>query len=406
VRSLDEIREKEIFNNFEVNDQIFVEKEKKGFIEEPRIVKEEPEMKKEKETNSGYKLSKDVLKIIGLTVSGIFLVLSILTGAKSFVPAQKTEELILSYNASSTADYRVNLVENDFYEFSSLGKGELVPVTFIKDIEIDFASYLSANKQLDINYNYRVTGEITATASDNGKENSGGKIWTKRYTFVEPKSLHSTKATGYNLQEHIVIDYAIYNDLVNQYKLKAAVPMNAVLKVTLTVEADGNVDGTALKESNSVSVNIPLSVSTVLIESKGEEAKPKTLINAIEIPANNNYVLLAISVVIFLGSLAVTLFLLKGLRKMTEDHSLVIKFNKIMRDFNQVIIEIEELPEVKDAAIIEVKAFKDMLDIQKELHLPIMCAKAKDDVLTNNMFYIINQNQIFKYRLNNEQERF
>ena len=404
MRRLDEIKEKEIFNNFEVNDQIF--EEKNGFIEEPRIVKEELEMKKEKETNSGYKVSKDVLKIIGLTVSGIFLVLSILTGAKSFVPAQKTEELILSYNASSTADYRVNLVENDFYEFSSLGKGELVPVTFIKDIEIDFASYMSANKQLDINYNYRVTGEITATASDNGKENSGGKIWTKRYTFVEPKSLNVTKTTGYNLQEHIVIDYSIYNDLVNQYKLKAAVPMTAVLKVTLTVEADGNVDGTALKEANSVSVNIPLSVSTVLIDSKSEEAKPKSLINTTEIPASNNYVLLAISVVIFLVSLASTLFLLKGLRKMTEDHSLVIKFNKIMRDFNQVIIEIEELPEVKDAAIIEVKAFKDMLDIQKELHLPIMCAKAKDDVLTNNMFCIINQNQIFKYRLNNEQERF
>jgi len=405
MRKTNEKKKKEIFNNFEVNDQIF-EEEKKRSIKEPIIVKEESKMKKEKETNNGYKVSKDVLKIVGLTVAGIFLVLSILTGAKSFVPAQKQEEPILSYNANSSVDYKVNLVENDFYEFSSLGKGELVPVTFIKDIEIDFASYLSASKQLDIGYNYRITGEITATASDNGKENSGGKIWTKRYTFVEPKSFNLTKASSYNFQEHIVIDYAVYNDLVNQYKLKAAVPMNASLKITLTVEANGNIEGTALKESNSVSVNIPLSVSTVLIDAKSEDTQSKTLVNSVEIPASNNYVLLVISIVMFLGSLAATIFLLKGLRKMTEDHSLAIKFNKIMRDFNQVVIEIEELPEVKDAAIIEVKAFKDMLDIQKELHLPIMCAKSKDDILTNNMFYIINQNQIFKYRLNNEQERF
>lgn len=407
MRKLGEIENDEIFNNFEVNDQIFEEeRENDSFVEEPIIVKEESKMKKEKEKNGGYKLSKDFLKIIGLTVSGILLVLSLLTGAKSFVPAQKTEELVLSYNASSSVDYSVNLIENDFYETPSVGKGALVPVTFIKDIDIDFSSYLSASKQMDVNYTYRVTGEIIATASDNGKENSGGKIWTKNYTFVEPKSLNETMSTGYSLQEHVVIDYKIYNDLVNQYKLKAAVPMDAVLNVTLTVEADSVVDGTPLKETNTATVKIPLSVSTVLVDSEATEASAKTLVNTIEIPANNNYVLLGISAVIFLGSLAATLFLLKGLRKMTEDHSLAIKFNKIMRDFNQVIIEIEELPEVKDAAIIEVKAFKDMLDIQKELHLPIMCANAKDDDLTNNMFYIINQNQIFKYRLNNEQERF
>ena len=405
MRKLSEFEEKDMFNDFEVNNRIF-EEDKEEKKEEPIIVKEEPKMKNEKGKNGNYKLSKDFLKILGLTVSGILLVLSLLTGARSFVPAQKTEELLLSYNANSSVDYKVNLVENDFYESTSIGKGALIPVTFIKDIEIDFSSYFSANKQINVDYNYRVTGEITATASDNGKENSGGKIWTKNYTFVEPKSLSEANSTGYSLQEHVVIDYKIYNDLVNQYKLKAAVPMDAVLTVTLTVEANSDVNGTALKEANSVSVEIPLSVSTVLIDSTESETTPKTLINTIEIPASNNYVLLAISAVIFLGSLAATIFLLKGLRKMTEDHSLVIKFNKIMRDFNQVIIEIEELPEVKDAAVIEVKAFKDMLDIQKELHLPIMCAKAKDEVLTNNVFYIINQNQIFKYRLNNEQERF
>ncbi len=405
----------DMFNNFPVNNHIF---ENGDFVpdnnEDHSLNKEdkkdEPIMKdkKEKTTEKQIKnnLPKDFLKIIGLVVSGVLLVLSLITGAKSFVPAQKSEEQVLSYSVTNSADYRVNLVENNFYETPTLGKGELVPVTFIKDIEVDFSSYLSASKQIDMNYSYRITGTITATASDNGKEDSGGKIWTKNYTFVEPKSMTETASTGYNVQEKVVIDYKVYNDLVNQYKLKAAIPMDAVLTVTLSVDANSDVEGNALNENNSVSVKIPLSVATVMISTSDDGTESKNLVNTQEIAASKNYVLLGISVVIFLGSLAATIYLLKGLRKMTEEHSLVIKFNKIMRDYNQVIIEIEELPEVKNAAVIEVKAFKDMLDVQKELHLPIMCERAKDDVITNNIFYIVNQNQIFKYRMNGDPEKF
>ena len=405
----------DMFNNFPVNNHIF---ENGDFVpdnnEDHSLNKEdkkdEPIMKdkKEKTTEKQIKnnLPKDFLKIIGLVVSGVLLVLSLITGAKSFVPAQKSEEQVLSYSVTNSADYRVNLVENNFYETPTLGKGELVPVTFIKDIEVDFSSYLSASKQIDMNYSYRITGTITATASDNGKEDSGGKIWTKNYTFVEPKSMTETASTGYNVQEKVVIDYKVYNDLVNQYKLKAAIPMDAVLTVTLSVDANSDVEGNALNENNSVSVKIPLSVATVMISTSDDGTESKNLVNTQEIAASKNYVLLGISVVIFLGSLAATIYLLKGLRKLTEEHSLVIKFNKIMRDYNQVIIEIEELPEVKNAAVIEVKAFKDMLDVQKELHLPIMCERAKDDVITNNIFYIVNQNQIFKYRMNGDPEKF
>lgn len=400
-----------VFNDNELNEYVFEngefvnknsELEKDNHKEEKGGTKMEPI--KEKKVTKNYKLSKDVLRIIGLTISGILVVLSLLTLAKSFVPAQKIDNLILSYNVSNDVDYRVNLLENNFYETTSLGKGELVPVTFIDDVEIDFSGYLSASKVMDMNYTYEVTGEIIATATDNGKD-GGGKIWTKNYVFV-PTTAASTSGTGYNLQEKVIIDYQMYNDLVNQYKLQASVTMDVVMNVTMTVTANSMVEGKELSERNSVTVKIPLSVSTVMINSDAKDPVAKTLIDSQEIPASNNYVLLAISLVILIGSVITSALLLKGLRKMTEDHSLLLKFNRIMRDYNQVIIEIDELPMVKDAAIIEVKSFQDMLDIEKELHLPIMCARTKTDVLTDNIFYIVNQNQVFKYRLNAEPERF
>lgn len=371
------------------------------------VEKKGENMKHEKvqKTKKNYRLSKDVLRVVGLTISGVLVVLSLLTMAKSFTPAKKIDNLILSYNVVNSADYRVNLLKNDFYETSSLGKGELVPVTFIDNIEIDFKGNLSASKIINANYSYQITGEIVATATDNGKEGSAGRIWSKNYVFV-PTKTQVTSGTGYSIQDKVIIDYSIYNDLVNQYKLLASVPMDAVLYVKMSVVTDGNADSQVLNDESSVVVKIPLSVSTVMISSDEGEPKTKTLVDTQEIPASNNYVLLAISIVILLGALVATIKLLKGLRKMTEEHSVLLKFNRIMRDFNQVIIEIDELPEVKDAAIIEVKNFKDMLDIEKELHLPIMCTKSKNGILTETVFYIVNQSQVFKYRLNSEPERF
>lgn len=363
------------------------------------------QQKEEKNENKNYGVLKDIFRIIGLVISGVVLVVSLLTAYKSFVPAQSIDTTILSYNLSNAVDYRVNLLDNDFYETKSLGKGELVPVTFIDDIEIDFSSYLSASKVINVNYNYQITGEIVAKATDNGKEGSGGKIWTKNYSFVPSTALVST-GTGYNVSKSVTIDYKIYNDLVNQYKLQASVPMDVVLNVTMKVNAIGNFEDKVLNENNSVTVTIPLSVSTVMIKSDTSEPTQKDLVDTEVIPANNNYVLLGISIALALASLVVIVLLLKKVRKMTEDHSLMIKFNRIMKDFNQVIIEIDELPRVKGAAVIKVKTFKDMLDIEKELHLPIMCAKSKEGILTDNVFYIVNHNQIFEYRLNGDPERF
>ncbi len=358
-----------------------------------------------KNNNNAMKVPSDIFKVIGLIVSGLLLVISIWIMTKCFTPAQKVEKVKLSYNTTDQVDYRVFLVPNDFYETSTLGVGELVPVTFIDKIEIDFTSFLSANKQLDMNYSYRVNGVITTTADDGSSENSGGKIWTKNYELVAPQSLIESATTGYNVQEKVVIDYNKFNELVNQYKLRAAIPMKAVLAVTLTVDASSIVDGEPLNVTDAVTVNIPLSVSTLQITTSGDGTEAKTLVDTLDVNAKNNFTLLAISAIIFIASLITTISLLKSLRKMTVEHSLIIKFNKIMRDYSQVIIEIEELPDVINSSVIEVKNFRDMLDVQKELHLPIMCCKSKTGEISDNVFYIVNQNQIFKYMMNDEAEK-
>ena len=260
-------------DNMEFDSLGELDESKDTFSNKARSLKKDDDKmnnKKKENNNNGYKISKDFFKIIGLIVSGLLLVISLWIMTKCFTPAQEMTNSVLAYNTTNQADYKVHLLKNDFYETDTLGVGEIVPVTFIDKIEIDFSSFLSANKQLNMDYSYHISGVITASSDNGDNEDAGGKIWTKNYEFVEPKSFSESNVTGYAVQEKVIIDYQQYNDLVNRYKLRAAIPMEAALTVTLTVDANSVVENEPLTESTAVSVTIPLSKSTVQIKTSGD----------------------------------------------------------------------------------------------------------------------------------------
>lgn len=350
----------------------------------------------------GYKASKDIFRILGLTVSGLVLVISILTLTKCFTPDKEVVNTVLSYNMTSDVEYKVNLVDNNFYEKPYLGMNELIPSNFVKNIEIDFSNAMSASQLLPVNYSYSIYAELVANATDLKEDDVNNRVWAKVYPLKSNASAEGTGA-GYSIVDSVVIDYDFYNEFVNKYKMFAAIPIDASLNVTLKVSASGTYGSENLVEESVATVSIPLAVSTINITTSGTGDVPKSLTTTTVVKGTNNIPLLVISVVLLLLSGFTTIKLLKSLRKMTEDHSLILKLNKILKDYSQVIVETVTLPDMRDMATIEVIGFRDMIDIQKELHVPILYQK--DDVLEENVFYIINQNQVFKYKLNGDVER-
>lgn len=375
-----------------------------SFIDKEEPIDLELSNSKDKNDNKKYKLSKDIVNVIMLVISGVALVLSIWIMFKSFSPMQEHSTPILSYNVSNGIKYKIHLHKNDFYDSAYLGMNELVPTPFINYIEIDFSSMLQSQKKLDYNYTYKVTGDINAYYTG-GDEDKKGIIWSKSYTFVNPVSKTEADMSSINLNQKVNINYSTYNNLVNKYKLKASVPMEAYLTVTFTANVNSQVENSDknLNENIVTSVKIPLSVATVQLTTENNSSGSKVLSNTETTAATKNYVLLGFSIILFIGSLALTIKLLVELKKMTENHSVLFKLNKILKDHDQVVVEVETVPKVKNATIIEIKQFKDMIDIQQELHIPILYYKS--ETLTENSFYIIHNNQIYRYVINSEMEQ-
>lgn len=366
-------------------------------------IMEENDME-QKNSNKEYKISKDIIQMILLVISGFALVLSIWIMVKSFTPSQQYSKPILSYNVSNGIKAKIHLNQNNFYETEYLGMNELVPTPFIKYIEIDFSSMLQAQQKLNLNYTYKVTGEINAYYTG-GSEEQKGVIWSKKYTFVNPVSKTVDASSNVKMAEKVRINYSTYNNLVNQYKLKASVPMDVYLTVNFTGNVNSDIENSNnnLKQNISTSVKIPLSVATVQLSTEDTTSGSKVLSDTKTIEASKNYVLLGFSIILFIASAATTVKLLINLKKMTENHSVLFKLNKILKDHDQVVVEVESVPKMKNATIIEIKQFKDMIDIQQELHIPILYYKS--EVITENAFYIIHNNQIYKYVINSEMEQ-
>lgn len=351
-----------------------------------------------------YKISKDIMQMIMLVVSGVVLVLSIWIMVKSFSPEQKYSKPILSYSLDNGIKAKIHLNNNNFYENKYLGMNELVPAPFIKEIELDFSSRLQAQQKLDYNYNYNITGEITASYTG-GAEDKKGIIWSKKYTFISSVSNSIKSSSNVRINPKVKIDYSKYNNLVNQYKLKASVPMEAYLTVKFEGEINADIKDSnkKLNQEIATSVKIPLSVATVRLSTQDTTSGSKVLSDIQTIEASKNYILLGFSIILFIVSAGVTVKLLINLKKMTENHSVLFKLNKILKDHDQVVVEVESLPKIKNATIIEIKQFKDMIDIQQELHIPILYYKS--EIVTENTFYIIHNNQVYKYVINSEMEQ-
>ena len=351
----------------------------------------------------GYNALSDIIKVILLIISGFVLVLSIWIMFRSFSPEAERKVPVLSYNTNSDVKYKVYLKKNDFYQSQYVGMNEMIPASFIDYVEIDFSGMIQSQKPLNYNYTYKVTGNLSGYYTG-GEEGKKGTIWNKSYTFVEPTA-KSESNSNLKLNSKVKIKFDTYNEYVNKYKLRASVPMDADLTVTFSGTIKANIDGAKddINDMITSSVKIPLSVSTINISSKSDGGGSKTIFNIEKIEGKKNYPLLVFSTVVFIISLTATVKLLISIKKMTENHSVLFKLNKILKDHAQVVVEIDSIPRVRQATIIEVKQFKDMIDVQQELHLPILYHKSEE--LTENSFYIISGNQIYRYVINSDMEQ-
>ena len=304
------------------------------------------------------------------------------------VTAKKDQ--FITYKETSNLDYKVNLKKNDFYEQKYLGKDMIYVASLIDTIDIDFNYIFDIEKKSDISFDYDITGKLVI--SDTNGQNT---FYEKEYDLSKTKKESINAKKSHKINEKISIDYDKYNNLANKFRTNYGIDTTSNLIVSLNVHKKGS-DKNEYKLDNksAVSVTIPLSEKAINIKIDHNDINNSSQLFTSSSVTIDNYAYLLISIV-FIILLPVFMFPLVGLLlSMETNKSPYDKYiNKILNEYDRLIVETTTAPDIENKNIIRIDSFNELLDVRDNLSLPIK-------------YYIITKHQKCNFYINHNDELY
>jgi hypothetical protein len=298
------------------------------------------------------------------------------------------------YNETSNLDYSVCLKENEYFE-QCLGKDRQYVANIIDYVNAEFKYVLNSSDVFDYNYKYHITAKIVATE----KGDSSKILYTNEEIILTEKSFNMQASNNLIIEEQIRIDYDKYNEIVKSFKKDYTLSLDSYLVVTLFVSFDGSYKEFEENISNNknISLVIPLSEQTIDIEMDYENLNDSKLIKSNFKKSSEDFIIYVICALFALLDIIFILGIMRLLNKITVTKTIYEKtIIKIMREYNQIIVETKNIPAHESARIIEVKSFEELLDAREMIGKPILYIKINNQ---KSWFMISNGDEMYKYVL-------
>ena len=340
---------------------------------------------------------KQWVRVFLLIIVIAVMITSVVSIFKSLNPEQAAKEELYSYNYNSNLNYRVYLKNNNFFTTSYLGMNNQYIASLIDHIEVDTKYTLQASKELDYSYSY----EIVATAKGL-YQNSDGKdveVWSKAYPITNSTTQTGTGKT-ISVNKTVSLDYNNYNNIMtdfrNQFGLSVDARVDLSMKINITAGLKGETEK-GLQTDSRMTLEIPLLQQTVNIKPNYVNSGSDTIYKNTTETTEVNIPLLIVSVLVLLVSLYIFKLLVKSLLVVTRKSEYVLALNKILKEYADIIAETHNMPDLDNYDVINVKNFNDLVDVEEELHSPILCFEVKENI--ECVFVIVNNQTIYKFTL-------
>ena len=311
-------------------------------------------------------------------------------------PKQK-KNLYYSYKNYGSTDYKVYLKENNFFEEKFLPKGRQYTTELIDYIDINFNYLYSGSKLTDIEYEYNISGEIIGEYESN--TDSKSEIWNKKYVILENQKGKKYDSIFFDVNKNLKLDYSKYNNEANNFKNQFKLAIDAKLLVKFNVKYTATIRDTDKKVRGveTIELSIPLSKTTMNITTKEIKGDSKNLYDEELVPKNMNRV--------YINSILLIILLIISISN--KDRLIINKktyytknYNKIIKNYSDIIVEVSTQPNLENLEILEIKNFDDLVDTEEELKSPILLYEIKKQ--KESWFIIIHNKYAYRYILDCE----
>ena len=246
--------------------------------------------------------------------------------------------------------YEVTLKPNNYFEENKIDANNYYIASAIKSIDIYFNYYLKNNK--NINYTYDITATLKSYA-DNGTK----LVWTKKVNNLNKKEI--------NIKENYNLDYEYYVNYVKSFQEYYHIKTESYLDVKLNIKINA--------EYNSyVLLTIPINENVFEITMKEDNSFLENN------KQNNNFN----KILIFIFTIIVIAILLNKILFNKDDEE------KIIKEYQDIIITIQNKPYINSNNIIYLKNFKDLISIALNNNQNIFNYQNNYYTIIDNTYYI------------------
>ena len=283
-----------------------------------------------------------------------------------------------------------------YYMSNNLIKGRSTTNSFIKKyidkIKINYDYSINFSDLVDINNSYLIKATLIVYSP-----NTEDEIWRSNSEYLQSeKEKKITKNKTLANKESVTIDYQKYLELSETFKKETGIYSDSKILVEFMNTSNINYDNLKpINKNDTITYNIPLTDATIKItkDNNIKESKTTKYDNNKVMKREFKYLKLAILYLI-LGITCLGILIYRFWKYINQKDEYSNKLRKILKDYDSIIINITKMPKLNDNKIVEVTNFKELVDVELELHKPINYIEVKENkeawflIITNDITWI------------------
>ena len=346
--------------------------------------------------NTINKIVVSILLVIAFVVQIAFLSYLL----KGIMPKQdkNSSNALMSYSSKGTLDYKVYLKPNDFISSPYLESGETYILNLIKYIKINSSYNFNSSSKTKVNGSNKFVARLKVYYKESTNKESNPEIMKKEKVLNQ--KVISFDDVGYSSTNEYDLYLDDYLKILKDFQEQIKISVEGYLEISSETSLNGEIGGIKYNSSYANVMKIPLSGSVVRIENENPEDKTNYVYEN-ELVKSNKSVMAFIIIANIICFICIC-FLLKKLFKFTNRTEYDRTISKILKTYDEIIVNTNNILDVDKYSIIEIPEFKEILNLSRELLLPIMnyeVSKGKE-----TWFYVIKDDILYRFTVKEKKQ--
>lgn len=345
-------------------------------------------MKKEFKKQNLQKILISLLLVIAMVVQISFL--SYLFKSISNDPNKNKENIIMSYTQESNLDYNVYLKENEFINNENKDSKEAYILDFIDYVRVTSLYKFDSTTKTSVQGTNKLVAKLKVYYRESTDKSNNPEVMTKEKVLDEKvMNFNDSKFSTVSTYDIYLDEYI---DIIKNFQNEVKIAVDSYLEVSYVSDFTGKVGGASYLDNNSSTLRIPLSDSVIKIENLKSERKTENVYESDLVKTNK--VVMSYIVIANIITFVIICLLLRKLFTFTNKSEYERTINKILRNYDDIIVNTSNMIDVSKYKLIEIDEFKEILNLSRELLLPIMNYKVKEGV---TWFYVIKDDILYRH---------